>query len=123
MHIAIVSAAALSLAGQASLPRSSEAGVQIASVQLCRDAVVRADWENSNEGPTLRLQFSKTAADAIQRRSRELVGKTLRVTLNGQLLREIYVIEPLTASSVQLPLKMNEAGELLSAISRTSCPQ
>ena len=122
MQIAIISAAALSFAAQAPLPESSEVGVQIASVQLCRDAVVSAGWENTNRGPILRLNLSKTASQAIQRRTQTLVGKPMPVTLNGHQLLELHVIEPLTASTVQLPLQMQEAGEVLSAVSKTSCP-
>ena len=123
MHLAIITAAALSLAAEPRLPSASGLGVHIASVKLCRDAVVGADWKNTKAGPRLTLNLAKPASEAIQQRTRALVGKSLPVTLDGRMLLEVYVLEPLTSSSLQLALGMSEAGEMMSAISKSPCPR
>jgi|SRR6185369_11353882 hypothetical protein len=119
MLVEAIGLAAL-IGGQPQVATGHNTGVWVGSVQLCRDAVVSAEWKRS-PSPLVTLYLTNAAVAPLQRQSERLVGKQVTVTINGRTFYQPYVLAPLSSSSFQLPATMDEASQILSLITETTC--
>lgn len=81
-----------------------KAGAWIGPIQLCEDTVAEAVIEEGEliPEPTLRLVLHDEAAQAFAELTTDMLGETLPVLLDGDILMEPVVHEPILAGSLQI---------------------
>lgn len=121
---AVSTLALLSLAhGPAAAATEANSGLWFGPVHLCRDTVVEAvaGIEEYSGQPTLTLTLAAGLQPRLQRATARKVSRTIKIRLDGRVVQEPRVREPITGTSLRLAGFSREETEQLRAASLRAC--
>jgi len=105
-------------------PRADRSrGLWIGPIHLCRDTVEGAVAGVADRGPypTLTITLRADLRPELQRETGRLVGSAMPVRLDGKLISEPIVLEPLTAGVLALAGQSEEETEAMQAAVGEPC--
>ncbi|MGH6787870.1 MAG: SecDF P1 head subdomain-containing protein [Novosphingobium sp.] len=96
--------AAIAAAGCSTIPNGHASGVWVGDLKLCRDTVTGAVPGTSpyDLSPVLTLRLNEAAARRFGIMTGALVGRPLAVRVNGRVVMEPTVTEPILGGEVQI---------------------
>ena len=120
MVIALAFAAAL----LAPPPTESRQGLWIGDLRVCRENVERVQvTRDEAQGQAVLIAFREELRTLLHQETERRVGKPLRVQLDGRVIMEPVVLEPITGGSIQLQsVREDEFDEVRQAAAR-GCAQ
>ena len=99
MVIALAFAAAL----LAPPPTESRQGLWIGDLRVCRENVERVQVSRDEaQGQAVLIAFREELRTLLHQETERRVGKPLRVQLDGRVIMEPVVLEPITGGTIQL---------------------
>jgi preprotein translocase subunit SecD len=97
-------------------------GLRIGAIQLCRDAIASAVGAADSAGnPIVDLILRPQWRALLERETGRLVGKRMPVRLDGRLVAEPYVREPITGGVVRLAGLSRRDAAAVEAAARRRC--
>jgi hypothetical protein len=103
----------------------TEKGLWLGTIHACRDTVVEsAIVKHKDSGdPVVLLTFSSAWVSALHQETEiaRLTGSTFDVWLDGRLVAEPIVVEPITGPSIKFNLNSDEDVQAVWEASRRAC--
>jgi preprotein translocase subunit SecD len=101
----------------------AKAGLWFGPVHLCRDTVAEAvaGVEEYSGQPTLTLTLASGLQPRLQRATARKVHRTIKIQLDGRVVQETRVREPITGTSLRLAGFSREETERLRTASVRAC--
>ena len=102
---------------------SAERGLWFGPVHLCRDTVAEAVAGVDDYGgrPTLTLTLASGLQPRLQRATARRVNRTMKIRLDGRVVQEPRVHEPISGTSLQLSGFSREEAEQIRAAALGPC--
>lgn len=118
--IAVAAAALIALPAGAAEPKR---GLWFGPVQLCRDTVAEAVAGVDEYGglPTLTLTLASDLQPRLQRATARKVSRTMKIRLDGRIVQELKVREPITGTSLRIAGLPRDEVEKMRAASLQAC--
>ena len=109
------------LPAQAEVGPSQSRGLWVGGIQACRETLAGAEVTRDKwiDQSVLILTFRPEYHARLREQTKRLVGQNMPVRLDGRMIMEPLVAEPITGGSVQLaPLPDEGAEQLTDAVQR-----
>jgi len=119
--------ALLAVSGCASAPPpaaaiADEVGLWAGPLQLCRDTVEAATVAEDSIGmPLLAIKLKPELKDRLRLETEKRVGQPMAVRLDGRIVSEPYVLEPITGGEISLSGATQPQVEAMRAASGRPC--
>lgn len=119
--------ALLAVSGCASAPppaaaAAAEVGLWVGPLQLCRDTVEAATAAEDSIGmPSLEIRLKPELRDRLRRETEKRVGQPMAVRLDGRIVSEPFVQEPITGGEISLSGATRPQIEAMRAASSRAC--
>lgn len=101
----------------------AKSGLWFGPVHLCRDTVAEAvaGIEDYSGQPTLTLTLASGLQPRLQRATARKVHRTIKIRLDGRVMQEPRVHEPITGTSLRLSGFSREEAEQIRAAALRPC--
>lgn len=115
-------AAVAAAAPAGAAPPEQGRGLWVGPIQICRDSALSAVAAADIDGaPIVTITLGTEASEALRRGTERLVGKPMPVRLDGRVIVEPIVREPITGGVVQLAGLARRDAQAMEAAGRRAC--